>query len=115
VLFRSAAASLGKDCAMQVTASNPIAVSREAVPADVVAKEREIYQTQAQNSGKPEKIWDRIVEGKMTKFYEQVALPEQAYIREPERKVADRIKEASKEADAELRPVSFVRYELGAE
>jgi len=110
-----AAASVGKDCAMQVTAANPIAVSREAIPADAVAKEREIYQTQAQNSGKPEKIWEKIVDGKMVKFFEQVVLVEQAYIREPDRKVADRIKEASKEAGAELRPVSFVRYELGAE
>lgn len=114
-LSREPAAALGKDLAMQVAASNPIAASRDAIPEDAVAKEREIYLTQAQNSGKPEKIWDRIVEGKLAKFYEQVVLVEQAFIKEPDSSVTDRIKQASKEAGAELRVVSFVRYELGSD
>ncbi len=109
------AALLGKDVAMQVAAANPIAANRDAIPEDAVTKEREIYLTQAQNSGKPEKIWDRIVEGKLSKFYEQVVLVEQPFIKEPDNSVTDRIKQAAKEAGAELNVVSFVRYELGSD
>ncbi|MBD3240914.1 MAG: elongation factor Ts [Chitinivibrionales bacterium] len=114
-LASDAAAALGKDLAMQVAAANPIAASREAIPEDAAVKEREIYLTQAQNSGKPEKIWDRIVEGKMAKFYEQVVLVEQAFIKEPDISVTERMKQAAKEAGAELSAVSFVRYELGSD
>ncbi len=114
-LNSEAAAALGKDCAMQVAAANPIAVSRDAIAGDTVAKEREIYFTQAQNSGKPEKVWEKIVEGKLSKFYEQVVLTEQAFIREPDIKVSERVKQAEKEAGGALRVVSFVRFGLGSE
>jgi elongation factor Ts len=110
-----AVAQLGKDLAMQVCAANPIAPNRESIPADTIAKEKEIYFTQAQNSGKPEKIWDKIVEGKLTKFFQEVVLTEQAYIKDPNVRVTDRIKQTEKDTGAKIGVVSFVRLELGAE
>ena len=106
---------LGKDLAMQVCAANPIAPNRESVPADMIAKEKEIYLTQVQTSGKPEKIWDKIVEGKLVKFYQEMVLTEQAYIRDQNTSVTDRIKAAEKETNATIKVLSFVRLELGAE
>jgi elongation factor Ts len=116
-LQSDAAGALGKDLAMQVTAANAIAASRAAVPEQTIAKEKEIYLTQAQNSGKPEKIWDKIVEGKLAKFYEQIVLSEQIYIKDPDGKarVSDRIKQAEKDAGGPVSVAGFVRYERGAE
>jgi elongation factor Ts len=111
----SAVAQLGKDLAMQVCASNPIAPNRESIPAATVAKEKEIYFTQAQASGKPEKIWEKIVEGKLVKFYQEMVLTEQAFIKDPAINVADRIKQTEKETGAQIKVISFVRLELGAE
>lgn len=108
-------ASLGKDLAMQVAAANPIAVDRESVSSEIIAKEKEIYQTQAQSSGKPEKIWNKIVEGKLEKFFQEFALVEQAFIRNPDVNVNSRIQETEKETGAKIKVLSFVRFELGAE
>jgi elongation factor Ts len=114
-LASDAVGVLGKDLAMQIAASNPIAPNRENISADTIAKEKEIYFTQAQTSGKPEKIWDKIVEGKLVKFYQEVVLTEQAYIRDPATTVADRIKITEKETNARIKPVCFLRIERGAE
>jgi elongation factor Ts len=108
-------AQLGKDVAMQVAASNPISVRPEQLPEDLVAKEKEIYLTQAQSSGKPEKIWDRIVEGKLNKFYREVALVEQAFIRDPDISVTDRVKQTEKDTGCSISIIEFGRYELGSE
>jgi elongation factor Ts len=114
-LDSEAAANLGKDLAMQVAAANPVAVDRTSVAPETIAKEKEIYFTQAQNSGKPEKIWDKIVEGKLTKFYQEMTLVEQAFIRTPDISVNDRIHEAEKAANAKFKVIEFIRCELGAE
>jgi elongation factor Ts len=114
-LASEAVALLGKDLAMQVAAANPIAANRENIPAATIEKEKEIYFTQAQTSGKPEKIWDKIVEGKLVKFYQETVLVEQGFIRDPETPVTERIKAAEKECGAAIKVVSFVRLELGAE
>lgn len=114
MLGSQAGAQLGKDLAMQVAASNPLGLNQQSISADTVAKEREIYLTQAQTSGKPEKIWDKIVEGKLSKFYSEVALVEQAYIKEPEISVQKRIDAAGTEAGGTFTVVSFIRFELGA-
>jgi elongation factor Ts len=106
---------LGKDLAMQVAAANPIAVNRENVPAAVVEKEKEIYREQVKNSGKPEKIWDKIVEGKLNKFFEDTVLIEQQYIRDTEKRVKDRIAESAKAESCSITTVSFLRWDLGAE
>jgi elongation factor Ts len=114
-LKSEAVASLGKDIAMQVAASNPMAIKRENVPAELVEKEREIYTTQAKSSGKPEKIWDRIVDGKLNKFFGEVTLVEQAFIKDPDIKVQQRVQQAEKEAGCTISIDDMVRYELGAE
>lgn len=108
-------AELGKELAMQITATNPLAPSREQIPAEIIEREREIYLTQVQNSGKPEKIWDKIVEGKLGKFYKESVLVEQPYIREPDRAVKDRIAQTEKAVESGITVRGFVRYELGSE
>ncbi len=115
VLESSIVADLGKDMAMQVAASKPVAISREKMATDVVEKEKEIYLSQVQSSGKPEKIWDKIVEGKLNKFFKQVVLVEQEFIKDTDISVDGRIKQVEKESDATLTVSSYIRYELGAE
>jgi elongation factor Ts len=114
-LESDAMAVLGKELAMQVAAANPIAADKESISADVIAKEKEIYFTQAQSSGKPEKIWEKIVEGKLVKFFQEVVLTEQAFIKDPEITVTDRIAAVEKETSSKIKVLSFVRFELGAE
>lgn len=114
VLAGESLASLGKDIAMQIAVNNPMAVNRDAISADVLAKEKEIYLVQAQSSGKPDKVWEKIVEGKVTKFYKDAVLTEQAFIRDPETTVQDRIAVVEKESGAKITVKSFVRFELGA-
>jgi elongation factor Ts len=110
-----ALAELGKDLAMQIAAESPIAVDASGISEEVIAKEKEIYRDQAKNSGKPEKIWDKMVEGKLAKFYEASALVNQKFIRDTEKTVKDRIAETSKAVGTEVSPVCFLRLELGAE
>ncbi len=110
-----ALAELGKDLAMQIAAESPIAVDASGIPEEVIAKEKEIYRSQAETSGKPEKIWDKMVEGKLAKFYEASALVNQKFIRDTEKTVKDRVAETSKVVGAEVAPVGFIRLELGAE
>lgn len=102
--------ALAKDLAMQVAASNPLAVSREEVNPAVVAQETEIYQAQARESGKPEKIIERMVTGRLDKFFKENCLMEQPFVKNPDITVAQLLKEAG---GAELRVVRFTRYQLG--
>jgi len=114
-LSSPALAELGKDLAMQIAAENPTAVDPASIPAEVIAKEREIYAAQAKESGKPEAIWDKIIDGKLNKYYEEVTLVNQKFIKDPEKTVKSRIAEAVKAAGADIKPVAFVRFVLGAE
>lgn len=115
VLASDAMANLGKDIAMQIAAANPMAVDQTCIPPEIIAKEKEIYFTQAQTSGKPEKIWDKIIDGKLVKFFQEVTLLEQPFIRDSGLSVTDRIKETEKEIGAKISVKNFVRFELGAE
>ena len=117
-LASDALTQLGKDLSMQIAASSPTAIDREKMQRDfasVIEKEKEIYFTQAQTSGKPEKVWPKIVEGKLDKYFKESTLLEQPFIRDPEKIVQDRIAATEKEISAKLTVVSFIRYELGAE
>jgi len=105
--------ALVHDLAMQVAASRPLYVSREQVPDDVVQREREIYRTQAINEGKPEKFADKIVDGRMTKFYQEVCLLDQPFIRDPEKSVADLIAEHIGVIGENISVRRFVRFERG--
>jgi len=99
--------SLARDIAMHIAALNPLVVRAEDVPEDVLAKESEIYSAQARESGKPEEIIAKMIEGRLRKFVAEVSLLEQPFVKDPDSKVADLLKEAG--ADV----VSFVRYEVG--
>ncbi len=107
--------SLVRDIAMQIAAVKPLYVSREEVPADVIAKEKEIYITQAKNSGKPEKIWDKIAEGKLEKFYEEVCLLDQPFIKDQNIKVKDLIVQAVSKIGENIQVRRFVRFQVGEE
>jgi len=104
---------LAKDLAMQVAAANPAYVRREDVPASVVEHEKSIYRDQAKASGKPEKILDKIADGKLEKYFGDFCLVEQAFIKDPDRKVGQLLAEAGKAAGAEISVRRFVRFQVG--
>ncbi len=105
--------TLLKDIAMQIAAANPRFIEREDVPREEIEREREIYRRQALDSGKPEKVVDKIVEGKMERFYSEVCLLEQGFIKDPDRKVGDLIQEAIRRLGEKVQVRRFVRYHLG--
>lgn len=98
---------LGRDVAMHVTASNPLVVSGADVSPDVVAKEREIYSAQAQDSGKPADIIAKMVEGRVRKFLAEVSLLEQPFVKDPNTRVGQLL------TQKKARCTGFVRYEVG--
>jgi len=98
---------------MQVAASNPKYLSREDVPDEVIEKEREILRAQALNEGKPEKIVDKIVDGRIEKFFEENCLLEQAFIRDPDKKVSQYIMEKIAVIGENITVSRFVRFERG--
>ena len=85
-----------KDVAMHIAATNPLYVSKDDVPAEDIEKEKAVLRAQALNEGKPEKIVDKMVEGRISKFYENYCLLEQPFVKDPEKKVSDRRKNYGK-------------------
>jgi elongation factor Ts len=104
---------LAHNIAMQIAATNPIAIRREDVPEEVVARERDIYEEQAKNSGKPEAIIDKIVEGRLNKFFQENCLLEQAFIKDPDKCVKDLITEAIATLGENITINRFARYAVG--
>ncbi|HOV90310.1 MAG TPA: translation elongation factor Ts [Syntrophorhabdaceae bacterium] len=102
-----------KDIAMQIAAANPFYVKRDDVPEDVKEKEKNIYKRQAIDSGKPEKIVDRIAEGKMEKFYQEVCLMEQPFIKNPDITVKQLLEELVVKIGENIIIRRFVRFQLG--
>jgi elongation factor Ts len=102
-----------KNVAMQIAATNPISIDREGIPSDILEKEREIYATQARESGKPEKIIDKIVEGKLKKFYAEACLLEQDYVKNPDITVQDLLHEMMAKTGENIAVKRFVRFQLG--
>ena len=105
--------SLLKDIAMQVAAANPRYLRREEVPAAELDKEKEIYRQQALETGKPEKVVDKIVEGKLERFYSEACLLEQAFIKDPDKKVTDILNESIGRLGENIQIRRFSRYHLG--
>jgi elongation factor Ts len=105
--------ALLKDIAMQVAAANPRYVRREEVSAEEFEKEKSIYRQQALETGKPEKVVDKIVEGKLERFYSEVCLLEQSFIKDPDKKVADIMSEAVARLRENIQVRRFARYHLG--
>ena len=105
--------SLLKDIAMQIAAANPRYVRREDVSTDEIENEREIYHRQGVESGKPEKVIEKIVDGKMERFFSEVCLLEQAFIKDPDHKVADIVNDVVARLKEKIEVRRFVRYHLG--
>ncbi len=105
--------TLVRDLAMHVVAENPEYVSREDVPAEVIAREKDIYREQMRGEGKPEHILDRIVEGKMDKYYEQICLMEQSFIKNPDMSIEDLIKHNIATLGENIKVNRFSRYAVG--
>lgn len=85
---------LAKDIAMHTVAMSPVYLKSEDIPAEVLEKEKEIYREQLKQEGKPENIWDKIIEGKLNKYYEDVCLLNQSFVKDEDKKIADLLKEA---------------------
>ncbi|MDT8273370.1 MAG: translation elongation factor Ts [Desulfomonilia bacterium] len=104
-----------KDLSMHIAAANPSWVVPEEVPADILAREKEILGEQALKSGKPEKIVEKIVEGKLKKFYSEQCLMEQAYVKDPDKTIRQLLDELMAKTGEKCVIRRFVRYQVGEE
>ena len=105
--------TLGRNLAMQVAAAAPIVVKREDIAEDILEREKEIFRNQAIQSGKPEKILDKIIEGKIEKFYSEVVLLEQSFIKDDKVKVEELLNEAIGKLGENMIIKRFARFQLG--
>lgn len=105
--------ALVRDLAMHIAAANPLALSSEGIPADLVERERGVYLEQVKQEGKPEKMWDKIVEGKLNKFYKESTLLEQPFVKDPDKTIKDLITEVGAKTGENIVVRRFVRYALG--
>jgi elongation factor Ts len=92
---------------------SPVAIDRDGVPKDLLEREAEIFRAQALGEGKPEKIVDRIVEGRIKKYYAEVCLLEQPFVKDPDKSVSKLLEEAGARLGAPARITAFVRFRLG--
>lgn len=104
---------LGKNLAMQVAASSPLTVKREELPEDMIEREREIFKAQALSDGKPENVVDKIVEGKLEKFYHETCLLEQPFVKNDKETVEDLLKATIAKLGENIVVKRFARFQLG--
>ena len=102
-----------KNIAMHIAASNPLGIKPEDIPEEIVENEKDIYRAQAQDMGKPENILDKIVEGKLKKFYQENCLLNQPFVRDPDISVADLMNELIAKIGENITIKRFVRYQIG--
>ena len=102
-----------RDVAMHIAATNPQYIRREEVDAEVIEKEKEILKQQALNEGKPEKIVEKMVEGRVDKFYKEICLLEQPFVKDPDKTIDQLVKEQIAKIGENINIRRFVRYELG--
>ncbi|VEG90422.1 translation elongation factor Ts (EF-Ts) [Legionella spiritensis] len=107
VALKNGDESLAKDIAMHIAASRPMVVNRDQVPADAIENERDIFTAQARESGKPQEIIDKMIEGRINKFIDEVSLLGQPFVKDPNIKVGQLLKEKNAEV------ISFIRFEVG--
>ncbi len=105
--------ALGHEIAMHITAANPLYLRPEEVPAEDLEREKEIYRQQLRDEGKPEDRIEKIVEGKIRKFYETTCLMEQAYIRDPDKKIGDLVVEMIAKLGENIVVKRFARFMIG--
>ena len=101
------------DLTLQIAAARPTCVNKSEVPTDTLDKEKEILRAQALNEGKPEKIVDKMVEGRIEKYYKEVCLVEQPFVKDPDKSISQYTQEVAKEIGATIAPVKFERFERG--
>jgi len=101
------------DIALHIAAAAPVSVSRDDVPAEQVAKEREIYTDQAKASGKPEGVWDKMVEGRLSKWFAENVLLEQPFVKDPDRKVQDLLTAVAAKLGENIVIRRFTRFQIG--
>ena len=106
--------NFAKEIAMHVAAMSPVAVSREEISADLVARESEIYKNQAMDSGKPEEIAEKMVSGKLEKFFGEVSLMEQKFVKNPDLAIQDLLNELIAKMGENISIKRFVRFQVGA-
>ena len=104
-----------KNLAMHIAAASPVGISAEDVPEEVLERERAIYRAQALETGKPEKMIDKIVEGKLNKFFKESCLLNQAYVRDPEKSITDYLNEIIAKTGEKITIKRFARFQVGAE
>jgi len=102
-----------KNIAMHIAASNPLGIRAEDVPAEIISREKEIYQAQALETGKPENVLDKIVDGKLKKFLKDSCLLNQPYVRDPEKSVEDLLNELIAKIGENITIKRFNRYQIG--
>jgi elongation factor Ts len=105
--------ALVRDIAMHIAAAAPTSVSRDQIAADVLERERNVYREQMRESGKPEQIWDKIVDGKVEKFYAESVLLEQPFVKNPDETVGEMITRVSGITGEKIEVRRFTRYQLG--
>lgn len=105
--------ALGHEIAMHITAANPLYLRPEEVPVEDLEREKEIYRQQLRDEGKPEDRIEKIVEGKVRKFYETTCLMEQAYIRDPDKKIGDLVVEMIAKLGENIVVKRFARFSIG--
>ncbi len=105
--------ALCKDIALHIAAAKPLYISTSEVPVDVLNHEKEILRTQALNEGKPEAIVDKMIDGRVKKFYEEVCLLEQPFVKDPSKKISDIINESILTIGEKISIRRFTRYEMG--
>ncbi len=104
---------LARDLAMHIAAAAPLAVDEQAVPAEVVERERQVYLEQVRNEGKPENIQEKIVEGKIRKFFEETTLLKQPFVKDPDRTIEALITEVSAKTGEKIEVARFARFAVG--
>ena len=105
--------TLVKDIAMHIAAANPLYINREEVPAEIIAHERDILKAQAMNEGKPENIAEKMVEGRVEKYYKENCLMDQVFVKDGEQSITDLIKASIAKMGENISIRRFVRYNLG--
>lgn len=105
--------NFARDVAMHITATNPICISPEEMPAEVLERERNIYIAQAKEQGKPEKIMDKIVEGKLKKFFAEACLLQQPFVKDTDKTIEDLLNELRAKTGENVMIRRFARFQLG--
>jgi elongation factor Ts len=105
--------SLAKDLAMHIASTSPLAVSSDEIPQEVIDRERAVYVEQVKEEGKPDNIAEKIVEGKLKKFFKESVLLEQAFVKDPDKSITDLITEVSGRTGEKISVARFARFKVG--